>query len=76
VPRPSHDDHVLRLLITALGLRDVASELRSSGDTDGAAKAIDEAETTERKLSRLLENRARTEGYRAQRAQIAEGSRR
>jgi hypothetical protein len=71
-PGRGHHEHVLRLLSAALELRDVARESRSSGDTDGAAKAIAEAESKERYFSRLLENRA----WKAQRTQIADGSHR
>jgi hypothetical protein len=42
----------------ALGLRDAATELWSSGDADGAAKKIEEAEAKEEHASRLIEARA------------------
>jgi hypothetical protein len=53
-----HDHRVLRMLSAALNLRDAASELRSSGDVDGAAKAIGEAEFEETQASRLIDRRA------------------
>jgi hypothetical protein len=53
-----HDGRVLQKLSAALELRGVASELLASGDTDGAAEAINEAEFEERRASKLIYIRA------------------
>ena len=60
------DNTILGLLKTALELRGVATTLQSSGDTEGAAKSIAEAEAEEGKARELI----REEQLRAEHADV------
>lgn len=59
-----HKRHVNRILTAAKDFRGVASELQSSGDADGAAKAMESAEFEERYAAKLRIQRANKERLR------------